>query len=1014
MTQAAKDAARYLKNTLRLPTSKFPPRPPPADLVRYLPRCADALYTWQKDNRPASSSFILHDGPPYANGDLHVGHALNKIIKDIICRSKLADGKRVDYVPGWDCHGLPIEMKVLEQHDLNSRQDIDPVAVRKMARKFVYKTVEKQMAGFRSWAVMGDWETHWKTMDQDFELRQLSVFKAMADHGLIYRRHKPVYWSPSSRTALAEAELEYKDDHISTAALVKYPLDKPLPSIQTPVHLLIWTTTPWTLPANQAIAINSSLTYVVVKSDTHGHLVVADTRIEYLESAIGEKVDIVQGNVPAGDLLNSTYSGLAQFGGEASSRPVVHADFVSAASGTGLVHCAPGHGMEDYEALQPLIKSSIVSVKAPIDGLGQFDHTACPDQPELLSGQSIFGEGNKAVLNMLKAKDLLVHQHDYQHKYPIDWRTKKPVIIRATAQWFADISNIKTDTLNALDAVAFTPDTGKTRLRSFVENRSEWCISRQRAWGVPIPAIYHKVTGEAVVSSQSIEHIISTIKDHGIDAWWSDPPHDPRWVTSGLDPANYIRGTDTMDVWFDSGTSWSSIRGLNAPQTGPLSDIVVEGTDQHRGWFQSSLLTNVAYQKSLDPTATAHAPFRSVATHGFTLDAQGKKMSKSLGNVIAPAEIIAGLDSAPKVINKGTSKKSREVHPLGPDALRLWVASSDWTKDVVISQSVVKAVHAALDKYRVTVKLLLGLLGDFRIEHRVPYGEMFILDQVALLQLHRVSKTVQTAYQDLEFHRAVIAINKWVATDLSGFYFEAIKDILYCDSPLSPRRRSAQTALHHIFNQFQHMLGATTPLLVEETWEHTPEGYKSDLEHPLKRVWKSAPDEWNNSSLEVIVPKIMAINSAVKSAQEKARSEKLMGQSLGSDVALYLAPDETLANISSKTWQEIFVVSGVEVGFHQDFTEKARHDLQHQNPVWSHSSVIEQSESGKTIGVAVVKNPTGAKCSRCWKFVVEKTAPAEAEAPDLAPEQSGSTDVVKESGLPLCQRCTDAVAEYEK
>ncbi|KIV94420.1 isoleucine-tRNA ligase [Exophiala mesophila] len=1006
MTQAAKDAAKYLKTTLRLPSSKFPPRPPPADLARYLPRCADALYAWQKENRPASNNFILHDGPPYANGDLHVGHALNKIIKDIICRSKLADGKRVNYVPGWDCHGLPIEMKVLEQQNLHSGQDVDPVAVRKMARKFVFKTVEKQMAGFRSWAVMGDWNTHWKTMDQDFELRQLSVFKAMADHGLIYRRHKPVYWSPSSRTALAEAELEYKDDHVSTAALVKYPLDHPFSSIQSPVHLLIWTTTPWTLPANQAVAINSALNYVVVKSDTHGHLIVADTRIEYLESAIGEKVDIVQENIPAEDLLRSTYSGLAQFGVGASKRPVVHADFVSAASGTGLVHCAPGHGMEDYEALQPLIKSSVVSVKAPIDDLGQFDDTACPDRPELLSGQSIFGEGNKAVLNMLTAKDLLVHQHDYQHKYPIDWRTKKPVIIRATAQWFADISNIKKDTLNALDAVAFTPDTGKTRLRSFVENRSEWCISRQRAWGVPIPAIYHKATGQAVVSSQSIEHVISTIQDRGIDAWWSDPPHDPRWIAPGLDPADYIRGTDTMDVWFDSGTSWSSVLGLNAVQTGPLSDIVVEGTDQHRGWFQSSLLTNVAYQKSLDATAIAHAPFKSVATHGFTLDAQGKKMSKSLGNVIAPAEIIAGLDSPPKVISKDTKKKPREVHALGPDALRLWVASSDWTKDVVISQTVVKAVHAALDKYRVTMKLLLGLLGDFQIEQAVSYDEMPLLDQVALLQLHRVSQTVKTAYQDLEFHKAIIAINKWVATDLSGFYFEAIKDILYCDSPSSSRRRSAQTALHQIFTQFQHMLGATTPLLIEETWEHTPEGYKTDLEHPLKRVWAPVPAEWNNSSLDVIVPKIITINSAVKSAQEKARSEKLMGQSLGSDVALYLSPDETLASIPTETWQEIFVVSGVDVHFHQDFTEKAQHHLQHHNPVWAHSSVIENTDGNGAMGMAIVTYPTGAKCARCWKYVVEKT--------EKASEQSGSADVVNETELPLCQRCTDAVTEYEK
>lgn len=1001
MTQAAKDAAKYLKSTLRLPRSKFPPRPPPADLAKLLPKCTDDLYAWQHRERPNSNPFVLHDGPPYANGDLHVGHALNKIVKDIICRSKLAEGRRVYYVPGWDCHGLPIELKALEHSGWERGQGVDPVKIRKVARKFAYKTIEKQMSGFRSWAVMGDWDNHWTTMQKGFELRQLSVFQSMADHGLIYRKHKPVYWSPSSGTALAEAELEYHDDHVSTAAFVKFPVDNPFPGVDQPVHLLIWTTTPWTVPANQAIAINTTLDYSLVDSQSHGFLVVASSRVSYLEGILGEQIKVVTDRISADLLLNANYSGLAEFGSEAGNRPIIHADFVSAESGTGLVHCAPGHGMEDYEALQPLIKSGIVKVKAPVDNSGRFDETASPLNPTLLADQDVFKSGNQSVLDILASNHLLVHKHIFRHKYPIDWRTKEPVMIRATAQWFTDISKIKSDTLQALDNVSFVPDTGKTRLRTFVENRSEWCISRQRSWGVPIPALYHKATGLPVINQESIQHIIRTINDRGIDAWWSDAPDDPSWIAPSLGSSDYVRAADTMDVWFDSGTSWTSILDPSAPPTKPLADVYVEGTDQHRGWFQSSLLTHVAYQKSMYPGGKAYAPFQTLATHGFTLDAQGKKMSKSLGNVIAPNEIITGLDSPPKVIPSTISKKQREVHSLGPDALRLWVASSDWTKDVVISQTVVKTVHASLDKYRVTMKLLLGLLEDFNLDLAIPYEELSVLDQIALLQLHRVSGTVQKAYPNFEFHKAVTAINRWVAADLSGFYFEGIKDIIYCDSPTSTRRRSAQTTLHYILSHFQEMLGPITPLLVEESWAHTPEEYKAKLEHPLKRIWAEPPAQWQNQNLSELLPSITAINTGVKAAQEKARSEKLMGQSLASDVVVYLQSSIAVSQIPNETWKEIFVVSGVEFINDDLFGAKAAAENETRQTAWSHRSNIEMPE-GNAIGIAVVQSPSGEKCARCWKYVVE---PAMAE--DVPSEG------VK-AKLPLCERCTNTVAEFEK
>lgn len=836
-------------------------------------------------------------------------------------------------------------------------------------------------------------------MQKDFELRQLAVFQAMADHGLIYRKNKPVYWSPSSGTALAEAELEYQEDHVSTAAFVKFQVDGAFPGVEGPVHLLIWTTTPWTIPANQAIAINTALDYSLIRSPSHGYLVVASTRIAHVESVLNEQVEVVTGSLATELLLQANYSGLAAFGSEAANRPIIHADFVSAESGTGLVHCAPGHGMEDYEALQPWIRSGVVKVKAPVDNAGRFDETASPSDPTLLAGQDVFKTGNQTVLDLLASNNVLAHRHSFKHKYPIDWRTKEPVMIRATAQWFTDISKIKSDTLDALEPVKFVPESGRSRLRAFVENRSEWCISRQRSWGVPIPAIYHKTTGEAVIDRESIQHIISTIQDRGIDAWWSDPPDDPAWIAPSLNSSDYVRGTDTMDVWFDSGTSWKLILDPSSPPTKPLADVYLEGSDQHRGWFQSSLLTHIAYQKSMYPTATtAYAPFQTLATHGFTLDAQGKKMSKSLGNVIAPMEIITGLDSAPKVIPSTPSKKQREIHSLGPDALRLWVASSDWTKDVVISQTVVKTVHASLDKYRVTMKLLLGLLEDFTLDMAVPYEELAVLDQLALLQLHRVSSTVQMAYPSFEFHRAVTAINRWVATDLSGFYFEGIKDVIYCDSPTSARRRSAQTTLHYILSHFQEMLAPVAPLLVEESWAHTPEEYKSKLEHPLKRIWAEPPSQWQNQGLSDVLPSLVAINTGVKAAQEKARSEKLMGQSLASEVILYLQPSVDVSQIPDETWKEIFVVSDVKVITDIEFGLRADADTKTHEAEWVHSSPVELPE-GNVVGTAVVRSPHGEKCARCWKYVVE---------PATATEDQETTE------LPLCERCTNTVAEFEK
>jgi len=457
-----------------------------------------------------------------------------------------------------------------------------------------------------------------------------------------------------------------------------------------------------------------------------------------------------------------------------------------------------------------------------------------------------------------------------------------------------------------------------------------------------------------------------------------------------------------MDVWFDSGTSWTLMLNGGQPQAGPLADVYVEGTDQHRGWFQSSLLTNIAHQKSMNSaqdlnspsSGSLHAPFGTLVTHGFTLDAQGKKMSKSLGNVIAPDQIVSGFAAPPK-----QAKQKREVHPLGPDALRLWVASSEWTKDVVISEKVVSSVHGMLDKYRLTMRMLLGMLADFKLETAIPYDEMAGLDQIALLHLYQVSSSVRKAYTDFEFHKANAAVYRWVTTDLSSFYFEAIKDVLYCDAPTSSRRLSAQTTLHHIFLQLQNMLGPMTPLLVEESWEHSSDSYKTSLEHPLRRVWTDLPSDWHDMSLKSILPYIMAINSSVKTAQEIARTQKLMGQSLASDVIIHLQRDTDLSVVRNETWRELLVVSAVEIVVSEN-TDTVSAET-NTSPSWSFANDVMSPDRGK-LGTVAVKSPHSLKCSRCWKYVVE-----------CGPTVDHGNPLESEDIL-LCGRCTDAVAEFQQ
>jgi isoleucyl-tRNA synthetase len=834
-----------------------------------------------------------------------------------------------------------------------------------------------------------------------------------------------VYWSPSSQTALAEAELEYRDDHVSTAALVKFPLvHHPFSLKNEVVSAVIWTTTPWTIPANQAIALRRDLEYIVVRSAVHGYLLLAKSRQEFVGQLIDEDLQEVQFSVTGSALLDDHPKYRSLFNIHDSDRPLVHADFVKSDAGTGLVHCAPGHGMEDYQALWPLIQTKEIAVLAPVDAKGCFTADAIPNDQLLLRGLDVLKDGNRAVLDLLSEQQSLIVSYNYVHSSPYDWRTKEPVIVRATAQWFADVSSIREDAVAALDGVKFYPEAGKVRLASFLGNRSEWCISRQRAWGVPIPALYKVDSGEAVLNIGSIDHILGVIAERGIDAWWSDAEQDPAWILPKLlqngRAEDFRRGTDTMDVWFDSGTSWSQLsRGI--PSNGqPLADVYLEGSDQHRGWFQSSILTRIAYQKSTQNDVAATAPFRSLITHGFTLDAKGKKMSKSEGNVIAPDEIIRGPASptTPSKKDRRNGKAGSFLASLGPDALRLWVASSDFTTDVIVSHTVIRNVHAALHKYRVTFKLLLGALEGFDPKECVPYPQLSQMDKIALYQLSQVKQVTLTAYEEHEYHRAVGAINRWINTDFSGLYVEAIKDSLYCDDIRSPTRRAVQTTLYHVCTELQAMLAPFLPLLIEESWEHSPESIKAVDMHPLRKRWTLTPGEWNNGHIAAVLPILLATNAAVKAAQERARTDKRMGSSLESFVTL-LVPDDAPGKQVFAAWQgpamrQMLVVSDLQGEFGGDrhlagLTEElsARGDQE----MWVYSEVIELP--GGSTAWAMVQKPESSKCARCWRY----RADGHAYRDDLmASGVAESKQVISESetGERLCLRCREVLSGLHK
>ena len=982
LSRATRLLPKSIVSTLKLPKTTFPPRgASPADQALYLRRCTDDLYAWQRQSRSDHTAFVLHDGPPYANGDLHIGHALNKILKDITNRWQLLKGRRVDYVPGWDCHGLPIELRALElwrQSQLGSASYVTPpaIVVREKARALATETVERQKKRFKEWGIMADWDNAWKTMDKAFEIRQLEVFRAMVKKGLIYRRHKPVYWSPSTRTALAEAELEYRDDHVSRAAFVKYPLHAPsineglmekLGGDPTDISVVIWTTLPWTLPANRAIGFNPSIDYVVARSQRHGRLLLAQSRIqeveEKCEETLTEMVDFQGSDLYAVWYEDSLWSN------QVHVRQLLEADHVTGDSGSGLAHLAPGHGSDDYR----VCLSREIQPYSPVDDRGCFTTSACPKDSTLLASKSVFTDGNLAVLKNLESTGALLALHDYVHKYPYDWRSKAPIISRATRQWFANVAGIQNTALRSLEDVKFTPASGKSRLESFVSNRNEWCISRQRAWGVPIPALYHSQTNEPLLTEESVDHIISVIAERGTDAWWTDEEFDQTWTPPSLRESSggtvYYRGKDTIDVWFDSGTSWTQ---MQADENGKpaVADVYLEGSDQHRGWFQSSLLTHTACQggATLEDGKTL-APFKHLVTHGFTLDKAGTKMSKSIGNVISPQQIMEG-SLLPILTKKGKDGAQRKLQDsMGIDALRLWAASCDYTKDVVVSPDALKKNNIVLAKYRTTFKQLIGLLNDHDPSTGSPRLEHLSTNhKIALIHLSSMEETIAVHYDRMEYHKAINALNRYVFSDLSAFYFESIKDAAYCGT--SVQRAAVQATAYEILGVLQGVLAPITPLLIQEIQHHLPEALRSTAHVSLtSRQMQPRPTDEASSrqsdlaNVELDLPALMDLLKAVQGLQEQARSDKKMGSSLQSYIAIVprdMTGSTKIRELMLKyadDLDDIFSASAVQL----------------VSPAIKPSSEVEWHyvQEIETVGEKVlvyVFAPQRQKCVRCWRY----------------------------------------------
>ncbi len=948
------------KDTVNLPQTAFDMR---ANAVKREPElqqfwAENQIYEHLSQHNPGEI-FVLHDGPPYANGTLHMGHALNKILKDIINKYQLLRGRKVRYVPGWDCHGLPIELKVLQAMTGTERQQSTPLSLRQRAKTYALEQVELQRQGFKRYGIWGDWDHPYLTLTPDYEAAQIDVFGQMVLKGYIYRGLRPVHWSPSSRTALAEAELEYPEGHTSPSIYAAFPMVSLAESAQALQSFLpdlgvgIWTTTPWTIPGNLAVAVNPALTYAVVAvggdNPAFKYLLVAAELVERLAATLG--VDLtVQTTIAGKDLEHCTYRHPLF---DRESPILIGGDYITTESGTGLVHTAPGHGQEDFE----VGKRYGLAVLCPVDEAGNFTEEAGP-----FAGLNVLKDANPAVIAALEQAGSLLKQEPYVHKYPYDWRTKKPTIFRATEQWFASVAGFRQAALDAIAQVQWIPAQGENRITPMVAERSDWCISRQRSWGVPIPVFYDEETNEPLLNQETIAHVRAIIAERGSDAWWELPVADLLPEPYRSNGRRYRKGTDTMDVWFDSGSSWAAVAQQRPELTYPV-DLYLEGSDQHRGWFQSSLLTSVA--------VNGHAPYKTVLTHGFALDEQGRKMSKSLGNIIDPRVIIEG------------GKNQKQDPPYGADVLRLWVSSVDYSADVLIGKTILKQLADVYRKIRNTARFLLGNLHDFNpATDAVAYDHLPELDRYMLHRMTEVFSDVTAAFDSFQFFRFFQTIQNFCVIDLSNFYLDIAKDRLYISAANSPRRRSCPTVLAIALENLAKAIAPVLCHMAEDIWQALP--YETGVRSVFESGWLTIDSSWQQPDLAATWQQLRQIRTDVNKVLELARSEKAIGSSLEAKVLLYVPdeslrqqlqafnPADSLAGNRVDALRYLLIVSQVEFVASVAAIEAEPYRL-----------------ASDMAGIAVVK-ADGEKCDRCWNY---------------------STQVGRSAAHPLlCERCIPALA----